>query len=332
MLATEFVRPYASEMTPEQIHSGTHSQYMPEAQNWSYSFGQLLHTSLTQELSPVDLTALPDLVSYRVWLGSNPRSSFDDNQDVPPEDRLRCTSEFNFHDLNRALIYGWMAVVHGGWQSDIERRMSFAAMRKELVMKGLVDYGLRQDFAKKYGSEMLYTDFNKAYVDVRNGILQEYDAGVVLLDVAQKHPNMTVVPAPLQFERGISPRYNVDFVVADFDKKRAVGVQVKSNVRSDTVERYDPERVVLVDGNTDFNNVLSMRTKQKSSQQRVVNWPGLLTMRRVQDLPVPGKGMSNMERTHNHRLRAMAKQILGNINVNYPKAVSIIEERIMDAL
>jgi hypothetical protein len=275
---------------------------------------------------------MPDMRSYRGWLAGNTESFFNRGEAGGSEINARCVNELNFHNLNQSLLPMWSVLAQGGWQSDQQRRAYIGGMRKELAVGGLVRYVIRKKFVGVVGSEMLFTDRNRPFAEATNGALQEFDTGVVLLDVVQKHPNLLLLPSPLQFECGPDSRRNVDFLVVDMAGKRAVGAQVKSNVRDETVARYDPDRVVLIDGNIDFDNVLSMRTQKGSSRERVVGWPGMLAAKRTLDLPIPGKGMSGPERLENYRIREMARTALGPIKVDYHRAVARMDGRIMEKL
>jgi hypothetical protein len=46
MLSPDFAQAYPIDMAPAEIHRGTHSQYMLEAQNYSYRWGRMMHAIL----------------------------------------------------------------------------------------------------------------------------------------------------------------------------------------------------------------------------------------------------------------------------------------------
>lgn len=332
MRSLEFVAPYADEMSGDQIHAGSHSQYIEDAQDWSYKFGRFAHSVLRDEVPAEGIGAYVDMASYATWLQHEGMDLQWRGKEGDQSDYLRCYSEANFHALNQHFMPMWMLLSEGSWPSERVRRDAFEHMAKQIGVDGLVRYAIRKKFVSQEGTETLFTERNKPFADVTNGALQEFDAAMVLLDVAKKHPDMAVVPAPLQFERGVDSTRNVDFLIIKRMGKRAIGAQVKSNVHGRTASHYDSSRVVLIDGNVDFDNILSMRTKKGSSHEKVVGWPGLLNAKRVQDLPVRGKGMNSHERVGNMRVQAMARQVLGEIKVDYPRAVSRIEERILDKL
>lgn len=333
MKSAEFVAPYPDHMAPAHIHAGSHSQYIQDAQNWSYAFGRLAHASLSGAAAPSDSIA-GRVGEYRAWIyGSDEALRWRASEaKAPQEDHLRVVNETNFHYLNKNMFGMWRPLMMGGWESEKQRRHYIGEAREKLAIEGMVMYTLRKNFAAKRGSATLYNETNRPFLEAINGATQEFDAALVLLDVVQRHAGITVVPAPLQFERSSDGRRNVDFLVVDFIGRRAVGAQVKTNVTDRTKERYDAERVVLIDGSVDFDNVLSVRTKTKSSQQSVKPWPGMIAAKRIQDIPTTGRSMQRGQGGSVVRAKMMARDALGQTRVDYQKAAKRIEERILQKL
>jgi len=331
MLSTEFAKGYADELTAERIHRGSHAEYITDAQNWSYKFGRLLHAALTDK--PIDALSEQLVDAYPHWLDTQllhvpERVSLD-----KPETYANVVSETNFHRLNNHMLGMWAPIGAGKWEvSDKDRRTFFANMRIGLAMEGVWLLALREAVAKHFGSPTLFTEHNTTIFNAINGSAQEFDAALVMLDVIQKHRHLALVPAPLQFERGDNPKNNVDFVVADFIGKRAVGVQVKSSVTARTAANYDSSRVVLIDGNVDFDNVKAVRTKTKSSDRKVVTWPGMVAAKRMQDVPLHGHRLNGSERERILRFKLLSRKLLEGTKVDYQLAGTRIGARILEKL
>lgn len=155
----------------------------------------------------------------------------------------------------------------------------------------------------------------------------------MLLDVAKKHPDWIVVPGPMQFERSRHGDRNADFIVIDTGNKQSIGIQVKSSVRDETIAKYDPAWIVLVDGDTDFNNVQAMRTKALSSDQKVVSWAGILSAHHLSKLSTKNRPLSSPDRMLLMRQRLVAKAALSDVKVkDYPEIIKRIDERISPKL
>ena len=306
--------------------------YIKDAQEWSYGFGRLMYSALSNGPTPDNQQKLPDIQGYKAWLISNVNGLNWRGQEGGHKIQTHCINETNFHALNMHLIPMWRALASGGWESDKQRYNMITKMHKHLAVAGLIDYTARQRYVEKIGSEALFMEHSSWFAQATNGALQEFDGGSVLLDAIKENPALLMVASPLQFERGPNSSRNSDFMVIDMLRSRVVGAQIKSNVHDGTIEKYDPDRIVLIDGNVDFDNVLSTRTKKGSSSERVVSWPGMLCAKHTLSLPAPGRGMSPPERMENLRIRAMAAQALGSVRVDRQRAVSRIRERIMDAL
>ena len=165
------------------------------------------------------------------------------------------------------------------------------------------------------------------------GMIQEFDAAIILLEFARSQPNLTIVPAPLQFEHS-NRRRNVDFVVANVIDQRAVGVQVKTNARRETVEGADKRRVVFVDGTTDLGNVKAMRIDTTSSRERVRPWPGIIAAKRVEGVPSHGKSLTRagVHPSSIRYLKEQAREMVGTIRVDYADLASKIGQRILAKL
>lgn len=328
MRSSEFVQAYPLDIAPEVIHAGAHSELIPDAQNWSYKFGRMLHSHLAGTQRDV-FKHTNEMDAYREWT-----YGFNDLEwgllGQPDGRGLRALNEVNFHLLNKSMHGAWRAVQEGSWSSEGTRLHSLQASERALAIDGFAHYAARQQLVDKKGAHSLVGTPNMLH-NTFTGMIQEVDAALVLSGVARKHPGMTVVPAPLNFER-TKKRTNVDFVVVDTIERRAVGVQVKTNVQKSDVEIADQRRVMFIDGTVDFNNVKAMRTQRNSSTERAVPWAGLIAAKLVDGMK-PDIGRRSRYGTRlSQSLKDLAHEMVGSMKVDYRETVTKIEERILAKL
>ncbi len=322
MNSKEFVQPYPLEMTPETIHAGDHSKYIPEAQDWSYMFGQRLHADLGgAELGTVHRPA--NDMNYWKWQGGVLNME-NELMGIPGDDEARhhAINELNFHVLNGGMKGFWAPIQEGGWRSEGPRMHAINVAERFLALSGFV-YFAAQSHADPTS---LFNGKLKGLNDTMIGKIQEFDAVLALLGVVRKHPNWAVVPAPLNFER-TKKRINVDFVLADCVERKAVGVQVKTKVRDRDYAQADKERVVFIDGTVDLDNVRAMRTQRKSSNKQVVAWPGMIAAKMVDTMKSKQNGVEL-----NSFVKKLARMLVGGTKVDYSGVVDKIEARILEKL
>ena len=310
--------------------NGLPNEDMYPARDWSHRFGQILHDHLNAPNTPID-TAESALEGYAEWV----------NIDFPKlqerlmiqgesqEIRAKAQNELNFHNLNRTMADMWNPVVSGGWKeiSTTERESIINELQDLLALTALHFYARREKASIAYFDQS--TALSRASFE---GVVNEYDAAVVLLEVVKKRPDLTVVPAPLQFEHG-DKSLNADFVVISQEGK-AVGVQVKSSVKNGDVVNYDPKRIVLVDGRIDFGNELARRTNPRQSDREIVTWAGLICMSRVAYSIKPyGPRSKELQQsltgTHLAGMKMRAKSLLGGVRPNFHEATHVVSERVL---
>ncbi len=328
----EFVKAYPDSLKPGQIHSGPHSALIHDAQEWSYRFGLLLHMLLSSQANDAPSMPTDDFDDYMGWAKHNVSDQEIDLITQP--DGLRARNEINFHTMNRCMVNLWTPLFSRLWSSDKERLSQLAYSQRTLAFMGTVYYVSRQDYTKHHGDHALFEPAFKEILGTMNGFMQEYDAAIILLDIIRRHPSLTLVPAPLQFERTIK-RTNVDFIVTDVVSQQAVGIQVKTNVRQSDINIADSDRVVLIDGNVDLQNVKAVRTRRRQSDQRVVPWPGLIAAHYIQSLRAKGSGperMSTHELQSQLRLKMHVQPHIGGIRVDRREIAKSIGERILAKL
>lgn len=324
----DFASGYNAVLTPQQIHPGTYSQAILDAQDWSYAYGSALHGHLSEQETPI--IGAPNPVKYLSWMANQEidirlRPTANDS----PEDSARILNENNFHSLNTAMLSMWKPLLGEVWRTPEHRIRAINQSRDNIAIQGMICYTVRQNYIKQLGSPALFKEENHPFHQAVNGAIQEFDSALVLLDAVKKHPDWIVLPSPMQFERSKHSERNADFIVIDQAAKQSIGVQVKSSVRDETAARYDPDWVVLIDGNADFNNVLALRTRHNSSSKKVVSWAGILSAHHAANISTKNRPMSPAERTSIMRTKLIAKTALQNITVkDYPAIVSRINERI----
>jgi hypothetical protein len=325
----EFVSGYTGVLPPEEIHRGSHSAPIHDAQDWSHDFGRLAHGYLSQEpLSPSELKNFEHYDNWHHDRSGNSRNRAFTNEAVT--DRYRAFREVNFHYLNAPMLGMWRPLTGETWRSPQQRDEMIRYARDNVAREGLLCYTLRDAYAKQMGgTDALFDDKGLELHNSLNGAMQEFDAAIVLLGVVRKHSNWTVVPAPLQFERSKAAERNADFLVIDTEAKQTIGVQIKSSVNQKVRQRYDPDRIVLVDGNVDFDNVKAVRTDRFRSDQKVVSWAGILSAYHASTVPIKNRKLSPEERTDILGIRHLAKKVVADTVVrNYPDIVDRIDRRI----
>ncbi len=151
------------------------------------------------------------------------------------------------------------------------------------------------------------------------------------------------MPGPIQFERHASAKteegtnHNADFIVIDMNKRRSVGIQTKSFfARQETVDKYDPERIVCIDGAMDLANRRAVRTKHGSTKERQVSWAGMIAADHMRNIHSFGKNESILMQIYPHHT-VIAKKIdakvrLGTTKVDRRGMAKIITPRILKKL
>jgi|GEM_PF-1055638 len=295
MLMTEFVEPY-----PRTLGAYADYEYRRtmDATNeetgrmWSHRFGVVLHDGMTGRESHEQF--LDEVPKYMQWNGSvvaEQTHLFD-----TPADKLEARNESNFHALNRGMIFLWEPFI-SGWKSEHGRKLTLQYAEHALALEGFKYYLGREQYIKDAGGvHALYAKEASDFLVSTAGVMLEFDVALTAIDILKNHPDFakhsaTVIPAPAQFERNHKPR-NVDFVVADHTTERAVGLQSKLRITPKDIEITDHERVVLIDGSIDLDNVLALRTEKGSSKTTVRAWPGIIAAKKVLEIKTKGKGRS----------------------------------------
>lgn len=332
-----------------------------EGRMWSHRFGVVLHDGLNGAEPQEDfLKTVPTYMHWNNSIIQNQLQLFN-----TPADDLETRNESNFHALNRCMIFMWEPFLMG-WQSEHARRTTLTYAEHKLAVEGFRYYLEREKYIKEAGGvHALYDSEASDFLISTAGIMLEFDVALAAIDILKHHPEFaknqtTVVPGPAQFERTHKP-HNVDFVVADHTNGRAVGLQSKLRVTERDIEITDHDRVVLIDGSVDLDDVLALRAQKGSSKITVRAWPGILAAKKILEIKTKGKGRSPyinhideetaaMPATNNpnemrqrlrtkmiilngiHSMQQQAKQLAGHISLDQEKIRGRIGGRILEKL
>jgi len=173
-----------------------------------------------------------------------------------------------FGQLTVVLQDAWRQAFAGGRQDRVAlRRMQLMVAALSVNIQRARDQAADAALARAAADSLRSTQW---------GMLTELDTALVLLELAKENRWLTVLPAPWAFE-ALAGVANADFVLLDLERREALGVQAKTRVRRSAVEHYHEDRVVLVDGWTDFGNARLVAAARRGSDKRLIAWPGLLS-------------------------------------------------------
>ena len=307
---------------------------MAPARQWSAKMGELLYDRLDTGVD--EAVAEPTLNRYAVWLTSQLRGLNDAVLVEKSKAGLRCNRELNFHRMSQAMFAEWHIALTPqlARSEEMSRHQAIRVSQYLLAEQGLGFYSYRE---KESSDAANYSYFDPARRNERltqEALVTEFDTAEILLNIAQKHKGMTVLPAPAQFEHA-SVSHNADFIVLG-DQDKVIGVQVKTHVRSDDTARYDPTRIILVDGEADFSNQIFRRTSRISSE-KVIGWAGVICSHQVlaaKDVRRQIKELSEFGITPQRILayRALARRQAGNFKSTIKTSTDIVEKRLMASL
>jgi hypothetical protein len=328
MHSAEFVTAYPLDIDPEVIHAGEHSQLMLEGQEWSYRLGRLLYMVLVGR-TPDTFTEPSDMLSYHLWSSG----AIDDVIELvgyQTDAAHRAMNELNFSVMSHHMRSMWdlLLLGKGGGGFEAKRLHSIRASELALSKIGIVFNQAREQYAKRHGYEAWFDETGVSpLTPIINGILQEIDSAIVLLEIAKRHSSWVVLPAPLNFER-MGRANNVDFVIVDFEQQNTIGVQVKTRVKAYQRERADPRRVVFIDGIKDLHNTRKLPTRYGRNKRDVVAWPGMIAVRLIANLPV-NKNLQQVNRNMRRYAKLLSQEMPPT---NLDQVIRTVEERLLAAM
>jgi hypothetical protein len=335
MIASEFVEAYPSIMSDREIHRGPHSQFITDAQEWSYRFGRVLHHYLSG--GKPETTPKFDGPGYDEWVEGYENIEAEviaRGNDDP--NALRALNELNFHGLNRSMRPLWWPILQPDMIEDRRyEQFRIGAMstgQETLAINGLVYAHARLGFVSNR-PEYMQNPQLRALWNRLSGLTLEYDAAVVSISALRKQPGVILLPAPLQFERGRNKATNIDLIVIDTLRRRAIGEQIKSTYNPMTEEESDQDRIVFINGDTDLGNARVIPT-DKNGGQRTMSWPGLVAADQVAKMKSYGPhAVASVTPGKLFMHQGWAKENLrGAQKVNYYEAAHKIGKRIMAKL
>ncbi len=329
MKSAEFAEAYPQTLPETTIHWGNHPPEVQQAQDFSHNFGRLLHARLSGT-EPDIMTSTGEITEYIQWTRDDFVPMWRKLPSLNAEDTR---NELNFHMINQHMLPLWLPIhTTDEWPDSQVRSRVIGYGQTGVSIEGVCDFVWRDSLARRAGEHALYNETNKEFIGVLTGVVQEYDAAIILMDVMRKHPNLTVVPAPVQFLRH-GKKANVNFIVTDTVQKRTVGIQVKSRVDQGDLRNADNDRVVFIDGDTDLGNRKALRTKKHKSDVQVKSWPGIISADYVANMRTHGKAPLSPEMRHRLTTEKFhAKHALGKLAVDRRPIVDMIAERIMEKL
>lgn len=255
----------------EVKHTGEFAEYLEQADAWTRAFADVLK----QRFENPDAFVAPEaakewLDRYEDWA-----ESFESNvtNKLISDEHSYTTGQIlnrnNFHTLNLCFLNHWHRLLTGQeWDREETRRLNLDT--QDLI--ALSSMRTQKQRRKSHDSD--YYDFsNEKMADFRRvteGILSEFDAGIVLLEFAKKHPELVVIPAPGMFEHGKvhdGKKRNVDFIIIDTAAKETTGAQVKGRLSNEKLDSYSLDHVFFIDGDTDMENITSRLVKGSAKTQ-----------------------------------------------------------------
>lgn len=335
MNAATFAEGYDRQIKPFHL-SDQHEAVMEKSREWSLFLGETVHRLFSEDERLATHFTNDHWAAYRAWLRNDLTSTVANIADLPDSEAAPSMNEVNFHQLNYSMVEMWHPLWSSRpWHKQRTRTEAINFSQNSLGMTGLRHYLARDATINMLGgTETLYETDNPMYRSFV-GRLQEYDVAIVLLDVMRRNADITIVPAPLQFEASHVKGRNVDFLAVDTKACTAVGVQVKSRLHKDHLEDQDPDRVVFIDGDTDLGNIKAVRTKQGRSTERIVPWPGIISTKSVLRMKMHGAGKNAALAREPHTAayyKMRAHSLVGDIKVDFSDLSGKVGARIMAKL
>ncbi len=338
MYASEFASLYPPNMDGYRYHENQDGPDLTATRNWSEDMGETIHNYLsTDPLAPLDTHYLAKRTD---WLKGNLGSA---------TDKVDATSNIDArsHALNElagpALALNMTPMFHQFTTSEWSQTERTASIRKCKDMLGISAMGFIRHRERNAAIESGHKYFDPSMARERQtleGILNEFDTAIVLLEIARKHPTLTVVPSLAQFEHGKNTSLNSDFLVVD-RRGYIVGVQAKTTTTAETIRKYDDRAIVVVDGSIDMGSAMYKRVKKGSSYERRVSWAGLICANVVANMELHGPNahftnvrVRNGKSRPQHFLqeRLAARKLIGTLQPQLHVAAQTVGTRVLHKL
>lgn len=337
MKAGPFLEAYPRTIEPRHLAAVDGDADLVKSREWSNRFGEVLHDTLNGQ-PPNDDQFAELLGSYRGWVFTGLPRLVKSLARAEDQDSFEHLNEINFHYLNSAMTGMWFLLFHAKRGTPVQTgRQQFIEMGQDaLALSGLDYYFSREAVAGQRANYVYFDKENQTRREHFEGRAHEFDAGIVLLEAMRRRKDLVVVPAPLQYEKfnrrsavtnGKSARSDFIFVKDD----EVGGIQVKGYVTTEAKSEYDPSRVVMLDAANDLGNQRYIRTKNRSSDKRLVSWGGLICAQRVAGIKLHHGALSKqLDRRELIANMGRAKFLTSGVESYLALATNRIIERIED--
>ena len=304
----------------------------------SLRFGSELHALLHGEhLSGEQVGSLiQDYVVAEQSRRASMENVFEDTEDT--DQNWRVVQSLGFHGMTGAALSIWHKVLSGNEYispAATKEAQAYLAMETVFEMKDRVDEIAQTGYLPYARSQ---------HGQSRDGNMTESDAYITALEITKKHPHITILPTPLQFESSSQSSRNVDLIAIDVLKKHTLGIQVKTQASIDSSIKYDSRYAMLIDGKIDLDNVKQARVSPKQSKTIAVNWPGLVsahfllenpstrTKKRTTALLVQDRTTALSSQQNARQARYLARTLVANTKSKNKEAATRIEDRLLHNL
>lgn len=334
----EFLEPFHSDSRQHDRYDGSQAETLETADRWSDYFSDSLYDLLDNNFtSGTPEEHVNQLVAYLEWSQYQLPEIQKSILKVRSERSASLANRLNFHELNRGFGTLWYRLLSGNvYRDNAESRAEKTLVQNLLAIGAIAVLKLREAVP----IDEYYARTPDQGLDLRRktyeGILTEFDTAIVLLETIKDDPNLIVVPSPNLFEHGENRELNSDFLLIDCAAQEIVGVQCKSTITNDDLRRYDPDRVVLVEGSNDFDNV----SHRKGRLRNVAATAGLISTAQLLHMPTHGNGSKLTHGAlpfHDNRNLLQAKLYARQVIANTSKrsitvSADRIEPRLKNAL
>lgn len=317
-------------------YDGPQGETLVTADTWSGFFDEILRSALLDPTSPPGNNAFSrGITDYALFYMLQLKPILQKSLNLVRSERSsNLSNRMNFHSLNLAFLPHWQQVMIMGTSEikipDKLHRQAQILLAGEAVQYMRLRDGVPPD--RYYSLDESLRLKRKTW----EGILNEFDTGIVLLEIATRHPDWIVLPAPGGFEHDNNDA-NVDFIVIDTTRDEIIGVQTKTSVSARDRQHYDGRRVILVDGMIDFGNILPRDPGSKDP----VSTAGIISAHKLTDPRVNYKALGEMVRGQKGidldyklimQLKLFAKEKVGKFcTPQIGPAADLIEDRLESA-
>ncbi|PJJ63337.1 hypothetical protein [Compostimonas suwonensis] len=323
----EFAQRYPREASEVPRYDDERETLLQSPRIFAGAFGTVLHDHLSGRKPEDDAKEFGSfLSSYLQWARENLGAIIRALEARGNRfDRHEPLVELGFHHIAQPAIRLWPHLIYG---SEPITRLDIRDMQNRIALGATGMAGVRHQRA---AHSQYFADYNQPLRSAQSGLLTEMDAAVVLLELSRAHPQLTVLPAPPQFEHSVTGR-NVDFLVLDRTARRIVGVQVKTSVSNASYKRYSDEGIVLIDGIVDLGNSRSVRANPLRSDIEIEAWPGMISAHHVAALRTSTPAVAGYNEQLLVNLRKTAKKVVVGTRSYNQRAIAHVSKRVIDKL